>query len=211
MRFKCLFGMKGSRQPDRKENKKKQRRDGMSRLGSSRNVQWSEGGTTKWLYPRGQNLVNISSFISGYFDELKRWIKKFFRKMKQRIFGRNPKASYFMTEHLIVQKASYILVSLCEFLYLFRFWEKSTTIWKKNLEKRENFLHHFLSSKNPERKKSTSLLAYISLVKLTKPWTPYLVSVLRYRNSSLKEPSKFFLITSIFGRKTKALYSMKKI
>ena len=38
----------------------------------------------------------------------------FLRKMKKCISGRNPKASYLMTETLIVQKVAYILASLCE-------------------------------------------------------------------------------------------------
>ena len=41
----------------------------MSRLGSSRNVQLSEEGATKRVYTKTQNLVNISSFRSVYFDE----------------------------------------------------------------------------------------------------------------------------------------------
>ena len=47
----------------------KTKQDGISRLGSSRNVQWSEEGSTKRVYTRIQNVVNISSFRSGYFDE----------------------------------------------------------------------------------------------------------------------------------------------
>ena len=89
---------------------KKHRRDGMSRLGSSRNVQWSEESATKRVYSRTQNLVNISSFRSGYFDERSKKLNEFFlRKMKKCIFGRNSKASYFMTETLIVHKRAYIL------------------------------------------------------------------------------------------------------
>ena len=41
----------------------------MSRLGSSRNVQWSEEGATKRVNPRVQNLVIMSSARSGNFDE----------------------------------------------------------------------------------------------------------------------------------------------
>ena len=36
------------------------RRDGMSRLGSSRNVQWSTEGVTNSLCSRAHNLVNLS-------------------------------------------------------------------------------------------------------------------------------------------------------
>ena len=49
--------------------KKEHRRDGMSRLGSSRNVQWPEEGATKRVNPRAQNLVNIPSSRSRNFDE----------------------------------------------------------------------------------------------------------------------------------------------
>ena len=46
---------------------KKHRRDGMSRLGTSRNVQWSAEGARKCVYPRFQNLVNLSSLRSRKF------------------------------------------------------------------------------------------------------------------------------------------------
>ena len=45
----------------------KHRRDGMSRLGTSRNVQWSAEGARKCVYPRCQNLVNVSSLRSRKF------------------------------------------------------------------------------------------------------------------------------------------------
>ena len=44
-----------------KSAKKKHRRDGMSRLGTSRNVQWSAEGVTNSLCSRAQNLVNLSN------------------------------------------------------------------------------------------------------------------------------------------------------
>ena len=50
-----------------KEKQKKHRRDGMSRLGTSRNVQWSAEGARKCVYPRFQNLVNLSSLRSRKF------------------------------------------------------------------------------------------------------------------------------------------------
>ena len=55
--------------------------------------------------------------------------------MKKCIFGRNPKASYFMTETLIVQKVAYILASLCEeelFSYLFSVLRKISYKLEKN-------------------------------------------------------------------------------
>ena len=77
----------------------------MSRLGSSRNVHWSEKGATKRVYTRTQNLVNIFSFRSRYFDERSKEIEeKFFQRNEEMYVGRIPKASYFMTETLIVQK-----------------------------------------------------------------------------------------------------------
>ena len=70
--------------------------------------------------------------------ELER-LKKFLRKMKKCIFSRNPKASYVVTETLIVQKVAYILASLCEgewFSYLFsvlrKFSYKLEKKWKKS-------------------------------------------------------------------------------
>ena len=44
-----------------KSAKKKHRRDGMSRLGTSRNVQWSAEGVTNSLCSRAYNLVNLSN------------------------------------------------------------------------------------------------------------------------------------------------------
>ena len=69
-----------------------------------------------------QDLLNLSSLRSGYFDErIKKMNEKFFEKKEKCIFGRNPKASYFMTETLLVQKVAYILAVCLEgewFLYL---------------------------------------------------------------------------------------------
>ena len=85
------------------------------------------------------------------------------RKMKKCIFGRNPKASYFMTETLIEQKAAYILASLCMgdwFSYLFSVVRKISYKLEKNGKNQKIFFHYFICLKNPERKKiSTSLLA----------------------------------------------------
>ena len=49
------------------KRKQKHRRDGMSRLGTSRNVQWSAEGARKCVYPRFQNIVNLSSLRSRKF------------------------------------------------------------------------------------------------------------------------------------------------
>ena len=40
----------------------------MSRLASIENVPWSAEGATNCVYPRAQNLVNLSSLRSGNFD-----------------------------------------------------------------------------------------------------------------------------------------------
>ena len=136
---------------------KKHRRDGMSRLGTSRNVQWSAEGVTSSLCSRAHNLVNFSSLRWGYFGERTKKMKEFFlRKMKLCIFGRNPKASYYMTETLIVQRVADILASLCEgekFSYLLPVRRKISYKFEKSAKKfRKNFsLLHLL--KNPELKK----------------------------------------------------------
>ena len=75
--------------------------------------------------------------------ELKR--RKFFStKMKKCIYGRNPKASYFMMETLIVEKVAHILASLCEgewFSYLFSVLRKICYKLEKKWKKfRKNFL-----------------------------------------------------------------------
>ena len=51
--------------------------------------------------------------------------------------------------------------------------------------------------------------AYWDLVQITKPWTAFLFSVLRYRGSNINEIGKFFKKKlSIFSRKTIASYVM---
>ena len=47
----------------------KHRRDGMSRLASSRNVQWSAEGATNSIISWAHNLVNLSSLTSKNSDE----------------------------------------------------------------------------------------------------------------------------------------------
>ena len=94
--------------------------------------------TTLWTYPNSDEDILTK--------ELKRWRKNFFEKNEKCIFGRNLKASYFLTETLILQKVAFILASRCEgewFSYLFQFWEKSATNWKigKNSTK---FFHYFV-------------------------------------------------------------------
>ena len=85
---------------------------------------------------RGQKLVKLISFRSGFFDERTNEMKKknFREKWIKGTSGRNPKASYFMTETLIVQKVAYLLASLYkkEWLsYLVSVLRKVSYSWKK--------------------------------------------------------------------------------
>ena len=57
---------------------KKHRRDGMSRLGTSRNVQWSADVVTNSLCSRTHNLVNLSSLRWRYFDQRTKKMKEIF-------------------------------------------------------------------------------------------------------------------------------------
>ena len=150
----------------------------MSRLGTSRNVQWSAEGATDSLCSRAHNRMNLSMLRGGYFDERCKNKKDegnfFLRKMKKCIFGRNPKATYFMTETLIVQKVAYILASFCEgewFSYLFSVLRKISY----KLEKME---------KNSEK-------FFITLFH-------YPISVMRYTSSSKREPRNFFQKNELF-------------
>ena len=75
--------------------------------------------------------------------------------MEKCIFGSNPKASYFMTETLIVQKVAYILASLCKgewFSYLFPVLRKISYKLEKMEKKSEKYFHYFICKQNPERK-----------------------------------------------------------
>ena len=79
----------------------------MSRLASSRNVQWSEEVATERVYIRAYNHVTLSSLRSGNVDEItKKMNENLFEENEKMYFGRNPKASYFMRETLIVQKVA---------------------------------------------------------------------------------------------------------
>ena len=76
--------------------------------------------------------------------------------MKKSIFGRNPKASYFMTETLIVQKVAYILASLCEgewFSYLFPVRRKSSYKLEKNGKIQKKFFITLFAKKIQREKK----------------------------------------------------------
>ena len=70
--------------------------------------------------------------------------ENFLRKLKKCIFGRNPKASYFMMGTLIVQKVAYILASLWEgewVSYLFSVLRKISYKLEKNGKISEKFFH----------------------------------------------------------------------
>ena len=85
-------------------NDNKHRRGGMSRLGSSRNVQWSEEGATKRVYTMSQNLVNISSFRSGYFDERTKKLNEFLKKTEVLYIWLKLESVIHHDGNLIVQK-----------------------------------------------------------------------------------------------------------
>ena len=123
-------------------------RDGMSRLVSSRNVQWSAEGAAYSLYSWAYNLVNVCSLRSGNFDERTKKLNKcFYEKM---YFWQKPKASYFMAETSIVQKVAYILASLRS--------EKKISYKLEKIQK--NFFITLFARKKSRRKGiSTSLLA----------------------------------------------------
>ena len=125
------------------------RRDDMSRLASSRNVQWSEEGATKLVYPVAQN---ISSFRSGSFDETTKKMK-FFSKTENLYFWQKPEVVILHVENFDSTKIAFILASLCEgewFSYLFSVLRKISC----NLEKKFRiFFITLFAQKNPERKK----------------------------------------------------------
>ena len=71
----------------------KHRRDGMSRLCTSRNNQWSAEDVTNSLCSRAYNLVNLSSLRWGYFDERTKKMKEnFFEKNEKMYFWQKPES-----------------------------------------------------------------------------------------------------------------------
>ena len=66
----------------------------MSRLGTSRNVQWSAEGVTKSLGSRANNFVNLSGLRRGHFDERTKKMKHiFFEKNKKMYFWQKPESA----------------------------------------------------------------------------------------------------------------------
>ena len=96
----------------------------------------------------------------------------------------------FFFKEKVAKDSTQLLASTKVFRISFQFWGKSVT----NYEKMGNFSNFFFiplfAQKNRSKKNSTSLLvlnaAYWALGQITKPWTAYLFSVLRYRGSSIK-------------------------
>ena len=89
--------------------------------------------------------------------ELKKMKENFFlRKTKKCIFDRNPKASYFMTETLMVPKIAYVLASLCKgewFSYLFSVLRKISYKLEKKEKFQENFFITLFAKKIQSEKK----------------------------------------------------------
>ena len=73
----------------------------MSRLASSRNVQWSKENATNWVYSWAQDIGNLSSLRSGYIDERTKKMKEIFLRKMKCVFVRKTEASYLMTGPLI--------------------------------------------------------------------------------------------------------------
>ena len=114
-----------------------------------------------------------------------------------------------MTVFLLVQKVAQIYAVLLErerFLYLL------SVLRNMSLEREKNFGKDFCPflPKNTkyEKKTLTSFfgqnVAYKTFVQLTKPWTLYLVSVLRYRRSKMKNCLKFCFFKTSFEKTHKA-------
>ena len=59
----------------------------MSRLVSSRNIQWSAEDATNCAYSKSQTLVKLSSLRTGHFDEKsKKMNEKIFLRKKKNVF-----------------------------------------------------------------------------------------------------------------------------
>ena len=121
---------------------------------------------------------------------------------KKKCFWQKTKASYLMTETLLVQKVAYThavvfrkrMVSLS-----FISFEK----YELQMRKKTDILSSlFCPKKTKYGKNLTSFLgqnvAYGTLVQLTKPWTLYLVSILRYRGSNMENSHKKRFFQKLF-------------
>ena len=128
-----------------------------------------------------------------YTSSSNKELRIFFEK-KWRSSGRKTKASYLMTVTLLVQKVVYIFAVLLESersLYLLSVLRNMSQEWEIFF----NFLSSFLPKNTKYETKLTSFLnqniAYKTLVQFTKTWTLYLVSVLRYRGSTMKSSQNY--------------------
>ena len=112
------------------------------------------GSKSKWTYIVSDQEVLMKE----------RWMKKyFFEKNERRMFGKKTKASYLMTETLIVKELAYILASDCEgewFSYLFSVLRKLSYKLGKNGKIFKFLLHPFICPKKPERKKFDVLFSF---------------------------------------------------
>ena len=111
-----------------------------------------------------------------------------------------------VTETLLVQNLAYILAVCLEgewFLYL-------SSVLRKMSYKRDKKFRHFFSSlflpKKPSLKKFLTpflgeSVAYETLVTYTKPWTLYLVLVLRNRGSNIKKTVKNSVFSKLLFKK----------
>ena len=110
------------------------------------------------------------------------------------IFVRKTKASYLMTEVFLVQKVAHIHA-----VFLERKWFLHLLSVLSNEQRMRIFFSTFFSTlfcpkKTSMKKRLTSFLGqnvvYETRVQFTKPWTLYLVSVLRYSGSNMKNCQK---------------------
>ena len=142
----------------------KHRRDGMSRLGSSRNVRWSVGGVTNSLCSRAHNLVNLSSLRWGYFDEKAKKMKDiFFEKNEKMYFCQKPEGIIPHDGNFDSTKSSLhtclTLWGRMVFVSTFSSWKSQLQIEKNWKKFRKTFSLIYLLRKTQSEKNSTSLLA----------------------------------------------------
>ena len=120
------------------------------------------------------------------------FLKKFsFESRKTNSICRKTKASYLMTETLLVQK-----LSRSHGLFLEREWFLYHSSVLRNISyELEKNVRLFFAQKNQNEKQFDVFLGqnatYEVLVQFTKLWTLYIISVLRYRGSKKKNTRKF--------------------
>ena len=110
------------------------------------------------------------------------------------LFEKNHEAEFFLKfclDENVANDSAQLLAWAKVFRISFQFWEKSVTNYEK-MGKFSNFsIIPLFAQKNQSEKISTSFLAsnvvYWTLVQITKLWTAYFFSVLRYRSSSINK------------------------